>query len=899
MADDTDTPNDENDAVEPDGISEDIQPINVADEMKNSFLDYSMSVIISRALPDARDGLKPSQRRLLYAMHSDLSLGPTKKPLKCARIVGETMGKYHPHGDQAIYPTLVNMAQPWSMRDILVEGQGNFGSVEGDPPAAMRYTEARLTHLGTALMNDMEKETVDFIVNYDETNTEPTVLPASFPNLLVNGGTGIAVGMATNIPPHNLGEVVDGICAQIDNQDITIEELMQHIKGPDFPTGCTICGFNGIQNYLLNGRGSVKVRGKLEVVEMTSQREQIIITEIPYNVNRATLVERIAQLVNEKVLPEISGVRDESDENTRVVIDLKRDSRPQVVVNNLYKHTQLETTFSVNMLAIDNRRPKLLNLKDALTCYIDHRREVIIRRTKYLLKKAEERAEGLEALLIATANLDDFIKMVRDSANRDEAFAKIKAYTIPVKTAEGFGVLLRDQPSLAGDDYVFTDAQVNRILEMRLYQLTALERDKIKNSYDEVIEEIKDLMDILAKESRVMRIIKDELLEIKEKYATPRLTGIEADPGEIAIVDLIANEGQVITLSHRGYIKRTASAEYKAQRRGGKGVKGMVTREVQHEEDEEDFVETVFSASAHDYLMFFTNTGRVFVERVFQIPEMGRAAKGRSVKNLLNLRPEEKVQAVLRIEAQGQDDRATFEQPYYVFFATRSGKVKKTKLADFRNYRKDGIIAIKIEDDNELIDVKLTTGTDDICLITSGGYCVRTNEDQVRAMGRNSAGVAGIRPREGDFLVAFVVVDSEAQLLVASEKGLGKRTPFEEYPTKGRGGKGMIAMKITEKTGNVVGSLAVREEEDLMLITNGGLSVRTPVNQVSSIGRATQGVKLISLREGELLQDIARVVSDDDVDEEEDEENGGAPTAPDSADQAAASDEQPDGESAE
>ncbi len=863
MPEDDPKPEDEQENTEdlPEENEDNILPINVADEVKNSFLDYSMSVIISRALPDVRDGLKPSQRRLLYAMHNDLSLGPNKKPLKCARIVGDTMGKYHPHGDQAIYPTLVNMAQPWSMREILVEGQGNFGSVEGDPPAAMRYTEAKLTHLGVALMNDLDKDTVDFIPNYDETNSEPTVLPAAFPNLLVNGGTGIAVGMATNIPPHNLGEVIDGICSQIDNPDISIDELMTHIKGPDFPTGCTILGFQGIRAYMHTGRGSTRVRGQAEVVE-SGRREQIIITEIPFNVNRATLVSRIAELVNEKIVTEISAVRDESDENTRVVIDLKRDARPQVVLNLLYKHTQLETSFSVNMLAIDNRRPKLLNLKEALTCYIEHRREVVVRRTRYLLAEAEKKAEGLEALLICVSNLDDFIKMVRDSANREEAFNKIKAYYLPAETVEGFGVLLRGQPSLVGDEYRFTDAQVNRILEMRLYQLTALERDKIVGNYNEVLEEIKDLLDILAREERVLQIIKDELGEIRDRFAGPRLTRIEADPGEIAIVDLIANDAQIITITHRGYIKRTAAEEYKAQKRGGKGVRGMATTSGA-EDDEADFVEHLFSASAHDYLMFFTNTGRAFVERVFQIPEAGRASKGRSIKNLLNLAPEEKVAAYLRIEGQGEDDRATFEQPYNVLFATRSGKVKKTALSEFRNYRANGIIAIRIEDGNELVGVKLTTGTDDLCLVTSGGYCVRCNEETIRPMGRNSAGVAGIRPREGDHLVSLVVVTPEMEMLVASERGLGKRTPFEDFPTKGRGGKGMIAMKVTEKTGAVVDAIAVAQEDEIMLMTSGGQSVRTRVAEVRSLGRSTQGVRLIGVREGEVLQDVARVVQDE------------------------------------
>ena len=877
MPDDDATPEDAEDSKTdgenlddlPEENEANITPINVADEVKNSFLDYSMSVIISRALPDARDGLKPSQRRLLYAMHRDLSLGPNKKPLKCARIVGETMGKYHPHGDQAIYPTLVNMAQPWSMREILVEGQGNFGSVEGDPPAAMRYTEAKLTHLGTALMNDLEKGTVDFVTNYDETNTEPSGLPAAFPNLLVNGGTGIAVGMATNIPPHNLVEVIEGICAQIDNSDISIDELMTYVKGPDFPTGCTILGFQGIRGYLHTGRGSVRVRGQLEVVE-AGRKEQIVISEIPFNVNRATLVSRIAELVNEKIVTEISAVRDESDENTRVVIDLKRDARPQVVVNLLYKHTQLETTFSTNMLAIDNRRPKLLNLKDALACYIEHRREVIVRRTRYLLEEAEKKAEGLEALLIAVSNLDDFIKMVRDSATREEAFGKIKAYTLPIKTVEGFGVLVRGQASVVGEEYQFTDAQVNRILEMRLYQLTALERDKIVANYNEILEEIKDLLDILAREERVLQIIKDELGEIKDRFGSPRKTRIEADPGEIAIVDLIANDAQIITITHRGYIKRTAAEEYKAQKRGGKGVRGMTTS-VASEDEEEDFVEHLFSATAHDYLMFFTNTGRAFVERVFQIPEAGRTSKGRSIKNLLNLMPEEKVASYLRIEGSGEDDRSTFDQPYNVVFATRSGKVKKTALSEFRNYRASGIIAIRIEEGNELVGVKLTTGSDDICLITSGGFCVRTSENTIRQMGRNSAGVLGIRPREGDYLVSLVVVTPEMQMLVASEKGQGKRTQFEEFATKGRGGKGMIAMKVTEKTGRVVEALAVAEDDEIMLMTNGGQSVRTRVSEVRSLGRSTQGVRLIGVKGGELLQDVARVAPDDELDQEAEE----------------------------
>jgi DNA gyrase subunit A len=873
VSDDSNTPPPPPATPAPSPGESNIAPINVADEMSQSFLDYSMSVIISRALPDARDGLKPSQRRLLYAMHHDLSLAPNKKHLKCARIVGETMGKYHPHGDGAIYPTLVNMAQHWSMRDPLVDGQGNFGSVEGDPPAAMRYTEARLTHCGSALMADLEKDTVDFVTNYDETNTEPTVLPAAIPNLLVNGGTGIAVGMATNIPPHNLAEVVDGICATIDNPAITIRELLTHIKGPDFPTGCTILGMQGIHEYAATGRGSVKVRGRAEIVEDAKGREQIVITEIPYAVNRARLVERIAELANEKIIPEISAVRDESDENTRVVVDLKRDARAQVVLNNLYKHTALSSSFAVNMLAIDQRRPKLLNLKDAILCYIEHRREVILRRTRYLLGKAEENAEKLEAYLLALGHLDDFIKMIRDSKTRDEARAKIKAYTFSTDACLALGILLRGQESLKVEEgrYVLTDRQVDHILELRLYQLVGLERDKIKADYDALLETIKDLLDILAREERVLQIIKDELREIKAKYGTPRRSDFAAaEEGEIANVDLIANDSNIITITHRGYIKRTPATEFRTQARGGRGLKGMETREATDDDDAADFVEHLFAATAHDYLMFFTNTGRVYVERVYNIPEGSRTSKGRSIKNFLNLQPEEKIAATLRIEAQGQEDKdATFVETLFVLFATRSGKVKKTCLSDFRNYRKDGIIAINIEDGNELISVVLTTGDDEICLVTKQGLCVRCKETDIRPMGRNSAGVMGIRPRGDDYLVSLTVAVAGAQLLVASEKGLGKRTPFEEYPTKGRGGKGVITMNVTDKTGHVVGALRVTDEDDVMLMTNAGQSVRIRAKDIRVTGRNAQGVKLMNLKEGESIQDIARVVSDDDGGESE------------------------------
>lgn len=852
--------------------------INVDEEVKNSFLDYSMSVIISRALPDARDGLKPSQRRLLYAMSNDLSLSPSKAHLKCARIVGETMGKYHPHGDGAIYPTLVNMAQDWSMRDILVEGQGNFGSVEGDPPAAMRYTEARLTHLGVSLMTDMDKATVNFVPTYDETRKEPTVLPAAFPNLLVNGGTGIAVGMATNIAPHNLGEVINGIIAQIDDPNITIDGLMEYIKGPDFPTGCTILGTQGIRDYLHTGRGPVRVRGRAEVVE-EKNHEQIIITEIPYNVNRATLVERIAELVNTKVITDISAIRDESDENTRVVVDLKRDARAQVVLNNLYKHTQLETTFSSNMLAIDDRRPRLLNLKDAINCYIEHRREVILRRTRYLLEKAEHEAEKLEAFLAAIGDLDEVIKIVRGSMTRDEAFAKLKEKKYSLKEVEAYGIYLRGQSSVQQDAYRLTDNQVNHILELRLYQLTGLERDKIKGAYEKVLEEIKDYLDILEREERVLGIIKNELGEIRDKYATARRTDIQPWDGDMDIIDLIANEGNVITISKRGFIKRTLSAEYRTQNRGGKGLKGMETKEAVDENDEADFVEHLFSAGAHDYLMFFTNTGRVYVHRAYAIPEGGRTAKGRSIRNLLNLKPEESIASVLRLEGTKDDEGNdnTFLSDTCLLFATRDGTVKKTKLIDYKNHRKDGIIAIRIDEGNELVNVRLTSGSDDICLLTRDGLCVRTNEENIRTVGRPSRGVRGIRPRGDDYVVALAVADDEAQFLIVSERGIGKRSPFTDFPTKGRGGKGVIAMKITDRTGKVAGATVITDEDEVMFMTSTGQSVRVAASSVSRLSRSAQGVKIMDLKEGETIQDLAKVVQfEGDGEDEADVENAEA-----------------------
>jgi DNA gyrase subunit A len=845
--------------------NEKVEPINVAEEVSRSFLDYSMSVIISRALPDARDGLKPSQRRILYAMH-ELSLFPGRKPYKCAKICGDTSGNYHPHGEAVIYPTLVHMAQPWAMRETLIEGKGNFGSPEGDPPAAMRYTEARMTHLGAALMTDMDKDTVNFVPNYDERLSEPTVFPSAFPNLLVNGGTGIAVGMATNIPPHNLGEVIDAICAQIDDSDITLDGLMEFVKGPDFPTGCAILGTAGIRQYLETGHGSMKVRGKAGVEELKGNREQIVITEIPYNVNRATLVERIAQLVNDKILSDITAIRDESDENTRVVIELRRDGNPKVVINNLYKHTAMESSFAVHMLAIDHGRPKLLPLKVANQAYIEHRREVVLRRTRFELRKAEERAETLEGYLIALANLDEFIRIIRGSANREEARIKLLAFDFTKRQVEQIGILIRNEARLTEGRYAFSEHQANQILELRLYQLTGLEREKIVDEYKELLDTIKDLRDILAKEQRVFTIIKKELREIRDKYATPRLTQLVPDEGEIAMEDLIRNEGCIISITHGGFIKRTAVSAFRAQRRGGKGVIGMSTREGATQEEEGDFVQHLFTATTHDFLMFFTESGRAYVEKVYEIPEMGRAAKGRSIANILELRANEKIAATIRVQSKraGTGPNAadnTWDENLHIVFATRSGIVKKSNLSDYANVRKGGIIAIQIEQDDCLIDAKLTSGNDELVLITKDGMSLRFHEEQLRDQGRNTVGVWGIRPEKNDHVVASAIVNPTAMLLVAGENGIGKRTPFDDYRKQSRGGKGIITMKTGDKTGKVVGALTVTDADELMLITTKGQLVRTPVKEIRETGRNAMGVKLLTLREGEKLQAIAPVVS--------------------------------------
>jgi len=732
-------------------------------------------------------------------------------------------------------------------------------------------------------MQDMDKDTVDFVPNYDERLTEPTVFPAAFPNLLVNGGTGIAVGMATNIPPHNLSEIIDGICAQIDNPGISLKELMKHVKGPDFPTGCMLLGLEGIKNYFSTGRGSLRVRGKVGLEQLKGGREQIVITEIPYNVNRAVLVERIADLVNEKIITDITAVRDESDENTRVVIEIKRDAIAKVVINNLYKHTALETSFAVNALAIDHGRPKTLGLKELINCYIEHRREVIIRRTKFELRKAEERAEALEGYLVALSNLDEFIRIIRGSATREEAKIKLLAFDFTRVQVEAIGILIRNETRLTNGRYSFSEAQANAILDLRLYQLTGLEIDKVRAEYRELLERIKDLLDILAKEARVLAIIKSELLLIKEKYATPRLTELVPDEGEIAIEDLIANEGVIITLTHTGLIKRTNVSSYRAQRRGGKGVIGMATREGDTEEDQ-DFIEHLFTASTHDYLMFFTNLGRAYVERVHEIPDMGRVSKGRSIANLLELKQDEKVAALIRVISKTGPNKedTTWQQEGFLFFATRQGTVKKTSIGEFANVRKGGIIAIGIEPGDALIEVKLTSGQDQVVLITREGMSIRFSEEDVRSMGRPAGGVRGISLEPSDALVALAVVVRDATLLVAGENGIGKRTPFDMvlengtiepvYRLQSRGGKGISTMKTNERTGGVVGALTVLDSDEIMLITSAGQLVRTFVKHIRETGRNAQGVKLIDLQEGDKLQAIAPVISEQQEDAAVEEE---------------------------
>jgi DNA gyrase subunit A len=797
-------------------------PVNIEEEMKVSYLDYAMSVIIGRALPEVRDGLKPVQRRILYAMFRE-GLLPGRKYSKSAGVVGEVLKKYHPHGDSAVYDAMVRLAQDFNMRYMLVDGQGNFGSIDGDPAAAYRYTEARLAKIAEELLADIDKETVDFIPNFDETTEEPKVLPSKIPNLIVNGAAGIAVGMATNIPPHNLGEVVDGLVMLLEDPAVAVEGLMTAIKGPDFPTGGIIHGTGGIRDAYATGRGLLKIRARARIEREHRGGENIIISEMPYQVNKARLIEKIAELVREKKIEGISDIRDESDrDGIRVVLELKRGEMAQVVLNNLYKHTQMETTFGIIMLALVNGQPHVLGLKKVLNYFLQHRREVIIRRTRFELRKAEERAHILEGLKIALDHLDEIIALIRASKSPDEA-------------RQG---LMRGYP--------LSEVQAQAILDMKLQRLTGLERDKIISEYKETLKEIERLKAILASDALISKIIRDELLEIKTKYADERRTEITEETKEITIEDLITEEEMVITLSHQGYIKRNPLSAYRSQRRGGKGLIGMETKE-------EDFVEQLFIGSTHDYMLFFSNLGRLYWLKTYQIPEAGRAAKGKALINLLQLAEGEYISTALPVR--------DFKEGYLIMF-TKNGTVKKTALSAYSNPRGKGIIAVSLDEGDELIAVRKTSGENDIIIGTRNGLAIKFNEGDVRDMGRSARGVRGIRLVDGDDVVAAEVAEEKTAILTVAENGFGKRTRIEDYPRQGRGGKGVISIKLTEKGGKVAGLLQVKDEDEVVMITSAGKLIRTTAENISVHGRNTQGVKLMDTADGRIVS-IAKVVEKD------------------------------------
>ncbi len=801
--------------------------VNIEEEMKTSYLDYAMSVIVGRALPEVRDGLKPVQRRILYAMLRE-GLTPGKKYSKCAGVVGEVLKKYHPHGDSAVYDALVRLAQDFNMRYMLVDGQGNFGSIDGDPAAAYRYTEARLAKLAEELLIDIDKETVDFVPNFDETTLEPVVLPARIPNLIINGASGIAVGMATNIPPHNLGEVTDGLVMMIENPDVTVKELMKKIKGPDFPTGSIIHGRKGILNAYREGRGLVKIRASVDIEEH-GKNQRIIISELPYQVNKARLIEKIAELVRAKKIEGIADLRDESDrKGIRVVLEVKRGEIPDIILNQLYKHTPMETTFGINMLAIVNGQPRVLNLQTILSLFLRHRQEVVVRKTTYELRKAEEKAHILEGLKVAIDNIDAIIKLIRKSKTPDEALA----------------AMMKKFP--------LSRIQAQAILDMKLQRLTGLEREKIVQDYEETIKQIERLTAILASPALVNNIIKDELLEIRKKYADKRRTQISGEAEEITIEDLIQEEEMVVTISHNGYIKRNSLTLYRSQHRGGKGLLGMETRE-------EDFVETLFLASTHDHVLFFTNFGRLYWLKVYQIPETGRAAKGKAIVNLLRLSQGEKITAVFPVKE--------FKEDRYLFMATKRGVVKKTSLKAYSNPRSKGIAAIKIDPGDELIGVRITDGKKDINLSTRNGLSIRFNEKNVRNMGRVAHGVRGIRLHKDDEVVSLDILDEDTTLLTVTQKGFGKRTRAKEYRLQSRGGKGVFTIKVTPKNGKVVGVLQVIDEDEIILIAGSGKLIRMKASNISIIGRSTQGVRLINLAGDDKVVSVARVVEKDEGEE--------------------------------
>lgn len=806
-----------------------IIPIEISQEMKKSYIDYSMSVIVGRALPDVRDGLKPVHRRILYSM-IEQGITPDKPYRKSARIVGDVLGKYHPHGDSSVYMAMVKMAQDFATRGLLVDGQGNFGNVDGDSPAAMRYTEARMSRLATELLRDIDKETVDFGPNFDESLQEPLVLPARYPNLLVNGSNGIAVGMATSIPPHNLGEVIDATVHYIDNRDCTTEDLMEHIAGPDFPTGAMIIGTEGIKEAYRTGRGKVRVRARAEIEELPKGKQQIVITEIPFQVNKSRLVERIADLVRDKKVEGISDLRDETNRHgIRVVIELKRDVNANIILNNLYKHSQLEETFSIINLAIVDKTPKVLNLKQYLESYVDHQKDVITRRTQFELKKAQARAHILEGLKIALDNIDRVISIIRGSENGQIAKEKLI------------------------EEFALSDIQAQAILDMRLQRLTGLERDKIDNEYKELMERITYLESILSDENKLFGVIKDEMLAIKDKYADPRRTEIKPAEGEIALKDLYEEEEIAITLTHLGYIKRLPADTYKSQKRGGRGISALTTRE-------EDFVTDLISTTTHSLMLFFTNRGRVYKLNAYEVPEGKRTSKGTAIVNLLQLNPGEKIARTISFNTDSKEN----EDLKYLLFATKSGIVKKTPISDFKNINKSGLIAINLKDGDELIGVNRTNGEEDIILVTENGMSIRFNENDVRAMGRTATGVKGITLSKGDHVVSMDLISNGTDLLVVSEKGFGKRTETEEYRPQIRAGKGIKTYNINSKTGKLVGATLVDEDDEMMMINSNGVLIRIRVNEISIFGRVTSGVKLMKTDEEVEVVSIAKLKGEEE-----------------------------------
>ena len=818
-------------------------PINIEDEMKSAYIDYSMSVIVSRALPDVRDGLKPVHRRVLYGMH-DLGVKASSAHKKSARIVGEVMGKYHPHGDSAIYDTMVRMAQEWSLRYMLVDGQGNFGSVDGDSPAAMRYTEARMQKISEEMLSDIEKDTVDYKLNFDDTLKEPTVLPTKIPALLVNGASGIAVGMATNIPPHNLTEVIDGTLEYIKDSSIDIDGLMQFVKAPDFPTGGIIHGYEGVKDAFHTGRGKVVIRGKAEIEEVDG-KESIIVTEIPYQVNKADMIKKIADLVNDKKLEGISTIRDESDRNgMRIVFVLKRDAIPNIVLNKLFKYSQLQSSFSVNSIALVKGRPQMLNLKDMIKHFVNHRHDVVVRRTKFELKKAEDRCHILEGLIIASDNIDDVIALIKASKNAEDARENlIKKFKL-------------------------SEIQAKAIVEMRLRQLTGLEQDKLRNEYEDIKKLIEDLKDILSDEDRRMKIISEELIEIREKYGDERRSVIEYSGGDLSIEDMIPDEKVVITISHAGYIKRTSLDEYKVQNRGGVGQKASTTRN-------EDFLEDLFVGTNHQYMLFFTQKGKCFWMRVYEIPEGSKTSKGRAIQNLINIEQDDKVKAFICTKDLKDEE---YINNHYVIMATKKGQVKKTSLEQYSRPRVNGINAITIKENDELLEAKLTDGNSQVMLALKSGKAIRFEEAKTRPMGRNASGVRGIRlQHDKDEVIGMVAVnDMESNILVVSSNGYGKRSRLDDYRVTNRGGKGVKTISITEKTGDLVAIKNVDDSNGLMIINKSGIAIRMAVEDLRVMGRATQGVKVINIKEGDSIAAVAKVAHEkDDEQQEEDviEEN--------------------------